>query len=109
MADETPAEFKKRFNAITTWRQGAFIDGKQYSKWTAAEKAKAQFQESHLVRSGPKENPLCQAPVPEMAEWIAERLNLCARLEALAVQMLDGASDLDVWESLKELRSTGKL
>lgn len=77
----------KQFNAITTW----------------------QHTDHATVRMAAKTPPIATFSTPDLAIWAAERLNLCARLEAIAVQMLDGASDLDVWDSLKELRATGKL
>jgi len=37
--------------------------------------------ESFLVRPGPKENAICQCTSPEIAKWIADRLNLAAKFE----------------------------
>lgn len=63
------------------WIHGHFVDCSSYRNWTTAEKIKAEFEESFLVRPYPTGNALCRCSSPEVAEWISNRLNLCARLE----------------------------
>lgn len=68
-------------NKIRTWSQGYFVDSHQYDHWSSAMKQNADQREKHLVRPGPTENAICHCDDPEMAKWIAERLNLAAILE----------------------------
>lgn len=69
-------------NRIITWRQGVFIDGPKYAHQSREWKAGANIAESFLVRPSPTGNAICKATDPETAAWIAERLNLAARLQA---------------------------
>jgi hypothetical protein len=70
-------------NSYQGWTQGHFIDGPIYSNWSLLEKLDAENHERFLVRPSPKENAICECRSPEIAKWIAERLNLAARLEQL--------------------------
>ncbi|MDI1362535.1 hypothetical protein [Methylotenera sp.] len=68
-------------NTIQTWRQGKFIDSRQYDHWTLEDKEMADATESHLVRPSPLGNSICYCLNPKDAAWIAERLNLVSKLE----------------------------
>lgn len=68
-------------NQHTTWRQGYFVDQPQYWRWTPEQKAEADRLEKCKVRPYPTANAICVCPTPEEAKWIAERLNVAARLE----------------------------
>ena len=72
---------KEHFNNIVSWRQGKFIDGPNYKKWSEADKANANSYEVCNVRPSPKGNSICRATTPDLAKWIAQRLNLAAELE----------------------------
>lgn len=69
-------------NKINTWRQGKFIDSRRYDHMSERWKQDQRERESVLVRPGPTDNAICIATTPELAEWIAERLNVAADLEA---------------------------
>ena len=71
-------------NTIETWGQGHFVDQPQCRRWSAEAKDDANKREALLVRPGPTDNAICQACSPDDAEWIAQRLNMAAKLEALA-------------------------
>ena len=71
-------------NTIETWAQGYFVDQPQYHHWSDEAKAEANRQDALLVRPGPTDNAICHAYDPDAAEWIAQRLNMAAKLEALA-------------------------
>ena len=66
----------------TNWRQGKFIDQRQYNGWTKEEKDEANYKESFYVRPSATGNAICKATYPEDAIWIASRLNLADKLEA---------------------------
>jgi hypothetical protein len=67
---------------IETWTQGCFVDQPQYRTWSEEAKSEAKRQAEFLVRSGPTDNAICRAYSPEAAQWIAQRLNRAAKLEA---------------------------
>jgi len=69
-------------NNHTGWRQGEFIDQRQYARWSQEQKDEARAREKYLVRPGPTDNAICTATSPDLAAWIAERLNLAATLES---------------------------
>lgn len=71
-------------NIIETWAQGYFVDQPQYRHWSAEAKADANCEEARNVRPSPTGNAICRTSHPDAAEWIAQRLNLAAKLEALA-------------------------
>jgi hypothetical protein len=108
-------------NKIKTWQQGRFIDGPDYRNWPNLEKIEAEKNEKHKVRPGKKENSICFCPNPDDAAWIAERLNLAAKLEkenailkkgiAAVRDLIDGSNgvsglhlngDIADWDSLCE-------
>ena len=69
-------------NQINSWKQGFFIDSPRYPKnkeW----KDERRKEEKLLVRPSPKGNAICKAIDPELAKWIADRLNLASDLEEL--------------------------
>lgn len=68
-------------NKHQKWQQGYFIDQFKYRDWSNEEKEEADREEKHLVRPGPTENVVCRCGSPDMAKWIAERLNRAAELE----------------------------
>lgn len=74
-------------NEITTWQQGKFIDGREYSGWSKEMKKQANKHESLLVRPFAKGNAICKCNDPAEAEWIAERLNLAAELEKRCAEL----------------------
>jgi hypothetical protein len=80
-------------NLITTWRQGRFIDSLRYAKWPEEEKAKADRDERLRVRPGPTDNAICVCHDPDQAEWIAQRLNLAAKLEQMTYDYATGKTD----------------
>lgn len=69
-------------NGHRGWLQGHFIDGPEYRHMGAHWKERHTEHERLLVRPSPKGNAICTATDPETAAWIAERLNLAAKLEA---------------------------
>lgn len=71
-------------NTIETWAQGYFVDQPQYRHWSAEAKAEANCKEAMNVRPGPTDNAICRTFHPDAAEWIAQRLNMAAKLETLA-------------------------
>jgi hypothetical protein len=68
-------------NTIETWRQGAFIDHPKYSNMGEKWKNDMRYQESFLVRPSSHGNAILRAVNPEIAKWVAERLNVAAKLE----------------------------
>lgn len=68
-------------NEISSWRQGHFIDSRQYRHWTKKEKDQAENNEIYLVRPSPTGNAICKCSSPEDAIWIASRLNYISVLE----------------------------
>jgi hypothetical protein len=71
-------------NTIETWAQGYFVDQPQYRNWSAEAKGDANKREALLVRPAPTGNAICRTYSPDAAQWIAQRLNMAAKLEALA-------------------------
>jgi hypothetical protein len=86
-------------NTIETWAQGYFVDQPQYRHWSAEAKADANRHEALLVRPGPTDNAICQVQDPSAAEWIAQRLNMAAKLEALANKLhtAEATKDQSEW------------
>jgi len=80
-------------NKITTWRQGKFIDMPRYRGWSKEDKEIAQKREEKLVRPSPTGNAICQCQTSQEAIWIAERLNLAAKLEQMAYSFAIGRTD----------------
>ena len=80
-------------NYIQTWKQGYFVDQKQYSNMSQEWKDKRQIEESYLVRPRPTDNALCSASTPENAKWIANRLNLASKLEQMTYDYATGKND----------------
>jgi len=74
-------------NTIETWAQGYFVDQPQYRNWSAEAKDDANKREALLVRPAPTENAICRTDRPDAAQWIAQRLNMAAKLEALATKL----------------------
>jgi len=72
-------------NSISTWVQGRFIDGEAYDHMPADWKERRKNEECHLVRNGHGGSAICWCNDPEDAKWIAERLNLAAKLEVTGV------------------------
>ncbi len=86
-------------NTIDTWAQGYFVDQPQYRRWSAEEKDEAKKQEALLVRPGPTDNAICRTARPDAAQWIAHRLNMAAKLEALVNKLhtAQAAKDQREW------------
>ena len=86
-------------NTIETWAQGRFIDQPQYRNWSTEAKDDANKREALLVRPGPTSNAICRTDRPDAAEWIAQRLNMAAKLEALANKLhtAEAAKDQREW------------
>lgn len=72
---------KEAMDSLETWRQGKFIDFPQYRTMSKEWKQEQRAIESLLVRPSPTGNAICRTTSPEDAIWIAERLNLAAKLE----------------------------
>jgi hypothetical protein len=68
-------------NKTTTWQQGQFFDKHQYRSMPDSWKADRRKAEALQVRPSPEGNAICIAKDPATAAWIAQRLNLAARLE----------------------------
>lgn len=79
-----PAKERTMNDTIETWAQGYFVDQTQYRHWSAEAKADANCKEALNVRPSSTGNAICRTFDPAAAEWIAERLNMAAKLEALA-------------------------
>ena len=92
-------------NLITTWIQGRFIDQPQYHNWTQEEKEDTCERERHLVRPGPTDNAICYCQDPQVAEWIADRLNLAAKLEQMTEDMQQDRVDViqDLCDALRSV------
>lgn len=98
------------FDRFTRWRQGLFVDQPQYNNRPVAWKDEMREDESYLVRPGPTDNAICRATTPELAVWIAERLNLANDLEILMRVFAEG--DLaagEVKEKWASLTTSGRL
>ena len=80
-------------NEVKTWKQGYFVNSKQYQRWTDKQKHDADEYEKLLVRPAPTENAICQCNNPDDAKWIAGRLNLASELEQLTYDFALGKSD----------------
>jgi hypothetical protein len=78
---------------VTTWQQGRFIDGPEYQHASAEWKEESRKREALLVRPAPTENAICQAVDPDAAKWIAQRLNLAAKLEQMTYDFATGKTD----------------
>lgn len=68
-------------NCIKTWVQGRFVNSKEFEHMPEDWKGRRRNEESHRVRQGTKGPVICWCNDPEDAKWIAERLNLAAKLE----------------------------
>lgn len=76
----------KARNTIQTWAPGTFVNrtGTAYLlKYEIAMHAR-------VVRPYPGGPGICTCPTPEDAKWIAERLNLAAKLEQLLGTQQEG-------------------
>jgi len=62
-------------NEINTWKQGKFIDQRQYSNMPNDWKKEREEDEKFLVRPSATGNAICKATSQELSEWIAKRLN----------------------------------
>ena len=79
-------------NDIETWQQGTYAP--QSRRPVTAEQAeKFESEERHLVRPGIRENAICRCPHPDDAAWIAQRLNLAAKLEQMTYDYATGKTD----------------
>ena len=68
-------------NTHTGWRQGRFVDQRQYDNRSDIWKDKCRIEEKLKVRPSPFGNAICSCDNPDTAKWIAERLNIAAKLE----------------------------
>ncbi|MBY6055363.1 hypothetical protein [Leisingera daeponensis] len=80
-------------NDITTWQQGQFIDKTEYARMGELWKDERRKEERHKVRPAPEGNTICWCPDPQYAAWIAQRLNLAAKLEQMAYDFATGKTD----------------
>lgn len=71
----------ENLNKVKTWQQSAFVMERQYASWSSAEIKRAQYAESCRVVAELEGNAICFCADPLIANWIAERLNLAAKLE----------------------------
>lgn len=76
-------------DAVATWAPGRFVDGPEYADLRPEVKAEWDRQERFLVRPSPKGNRVCVCDDPDLAAWVARRLNLAARYEARYGRMED--------------------
>jgi hypothetical protein len=70
-----------KWNDHEGWMQGCFIDKPKYDWAPDNLKEDWRKEELHKVRPSPEGNAICFCPNSEDAKWIAERLNLAAKLE----------------------------
>ena len=63
------------------WCQGRFVDSRRYNSRSDSWKDDRRREEKLLVRPSPLGNAICKCNDPDIAKWIAERLNLAAKLE----------------------------
>jgi hypothetical protein len=108
-------------NKIKTWQQGKFLNMAKYQHLSTALKQDFEEKERRLVRPSPTDNAICHCADPDDAAWIAERLNLAAKLEeenailkkgiAAVRDLIDGSDgvsglhlngDIADWDSLCE-------
>lgn len=68
-------------NKHEEWKQGIFVDKREYSHLSEEWKETSRRREQLLIRPSTFGNAICQAKDPETAQWIVNRLNLAARLE----------------------------
>lgn len=80
-------------NLIQTWQQGQFVDQSQYTNMGEIWKDERRKEEAHMVRPAPTDNAVCWCPKPEDAAWIAQRLNLAAKLEQMTYDYATGKTD----------------
>lgn len=80
-------------NLHTQWKPGFFVDQPQYRHWSDDQKAKADREERRRVRPYPTANAIAVCPSPEEAKWVAERLNLAAKLEQMTYDYAMGKTD----------------
>ena len=80
-------------NTWKKWTQGRFVDQPQYERWTDGEKQKADRDERLRVRPSATGNAIATCPTPDVAEWIANRLNKAAQLEQSIRDYADGNID----------------
>jgi len=85
-AEAVPTEYtdSSEFdNRNECWCQGHFICTAQpeYKKWTSEAVRTAEKDENFKVRPYPLGNAICFCTTPDAAKWIADRLNLAAKLE----------------------------
>lgn len=69
-------------NTYQGWHQGYFVNKPEYRDWTKEKKQGYDKIEKLKVRPSPTGNAICTCDSPETAIWVAERLNLAARLES---------------------------
>jgi len=80
-------------NNINTWRQGHFVDQRQYDRMPQSWKEDREREERFLVRPGSTDNAICKCATPEDAKWVASRLNLTSDLELLTYNYATGKTD----------------
>jgi hypothetical protein len=87
------ANILETMNNIQTWRQGIFINKPHYSHMGVQWKDQMRKEEAHKVRPEREGNAVCWCPDPDQAAWIAQRLNLAAKLEKMALDYAAGRTD----------------
>jgi hypothetical protein len=69
-------------NKHTGWQQGQYIRLPKYEKLSQGWHEESERLERERVRPSPTGNAICVTFEPDMAKWIAERLNTAAQLES---------------------------
>jgi hypothetical protein len=98
-------------NKHTGWQQGQYIRLPKYEKLSQGWHEESERLERERVRPSPTGNAICVTFEPDMAKWIAERLNTAAQLEsklaavtaerdALLEVAIDMLADLQEYTSL---------
>ena len=97
------SELQKSLNEVTAWKQGSYAPVRIDPKLPVELIEEYQAQESFLVRPSLRGNAICQAVEPEIANWIAKRLNKCKALETENAKLKQELEAKDKrWQELRE-------
>lgn len=71
----------KQLNKHNSWVVGKFYNSPRYNHMPSEWHKEQEIREKRFVRFAPGELVICEAVDQGFAEWIVERLNLCAELQ----------------------------